>query len=567
MTSTTVLSASRNPLTLSDKPSDNQRMSTNPTPAASSGDALRRGDLDALRGVAMLLGIGLHASLAYFSYPWPVQDSARSLAFGLAYAAIHGFRMPLFFLLSGFFTMLVYRRRGLRTLLEQRALRLLLPLLMAMATILPVDRAVIGWAIRRSTAATAARDPLSGAILSGDIATVRQALAAPKDLLQSASQSGLTPLAFAATGGDPEIVAALLAAGAEVAAGGPSGTTPLHAATFMGRHDAALLLLANGADPAATNSFGKTPLGIAMPPGVAAAVGEFLGFPRLSAADIELGRRQIRALLSPLTPAGGHAGPLDALTAAYRDLLASPRLGFDLGGESWQLFETNFFDHLWFLVFLAWLVAAFALASVVGLLPTGRFRWWLLPASVLPAALMWSPYGPDTALGLLPTPHLLLYYGCFFWFGAATHAVDGPDTPLGARWPILLPLALLVLFPAGIATLADRPLAALLQPAYAWAMSIGLIGLFRRLCPRPVALLRWLADASYWMYLVHVPLVIACQSWLGDLDLPAAVKFLLVNTLTVAVLLLTYRFGVRYTPIGWLLHGPRTKPEPAVKRG
>jgi len=62
----------------------------------------------------MLLGFGLHASLAYFSYPWPVQDSARSLAFGLAYAAIHGFRMPLFFLLSGFFTMLVFRRRGVR---------------------------------------------------------------------------------------------------------------------------------------------------------------------------------------------------------------------------------------------------------------------------------------------------------------------------------------------------------------------------------------------------------------------------------------------------------------------
>ena len=76
---------------------------------------------------------------------------------------------------------------------------------------------------------------------------------------------------------------------------------------------------------------------------------------------------------------------------------ASPRLAFDFGGESWQVFETHVFDHLWFLLFLAWLVAGFALASVVGLLPTGRCRWWLLPASVLPAALMLSPYGPDTA--------------------------------------------------------------------------------------------------------------------------------------------------------------------------
>ena len=72
----------------------------------------------------MLLGIVLHASLAYFPYPWPVQDSTRApLLLVPIYAAIHGFRMPLFFLLSGFFTMLVFRRRGLRAVLEQRARR------------------------------------------------------------------------------------------------------------------------------------------------------------------------------------------------------------------------------------------------------------------------------------------------------------------------------------------------------------------------------------------------------------------------------------------------------------
>jgi len=80
-------------------------------PPAGSG---RRDDLDALRGFAMLLGIVLHASLAYFPFPWSVQDSQQSKVFSLVYAVIHGFRMPLFFLLSGFFTMLVLERRGPR---------------------------------------------------------------------------------------------------------------------------------------------------------------------------------------------------------------------------------------------------------------------------------------------------------------------------------------------------------------------------------------------------------------------------------------------------------------------
>lgn len=58
------------------------------------------------------------------------------------------------------------------------------------------------------------------------------------------------------------------------------------------------------------------------------------------------------------------------------------------------------------------------------LAPTGRFRWWLVPLTCLPQVLMWTPFGPDTALGLLPTPHLLLFYGCFFWFGAGTYAAS-----------------------------------------------------------------------------------------------------------------------------------------------
>ena len=93
------------------------------------GSYPRRYDLDALRTMAMLLGIVLHAGLSFTPFPWPVQDERQSGFFWLLFAAIHGFRMPVFFVLSGFFTAMLWRGRGLKSLLSHRFRRVLLPLL------------------------------------------------------------------------------------------------------------------------------------------------------------------------------------------------------------------------------------------------------------------------------------------------------------------------------------------------------------------------------------------------------------------------------------------------------
>lgn len=72
----------------------------------SKSNVVRIHDLDALRGFAMLLGIFLHAAI--FLIPgdsWPVQDPwantvpANRNFYGVVMFGIHGFRMPLFFLL------------------------------------------------------------------------------------------------------------------------------------------------------------------------------------------------------------------------------------------------------------------------------------------------------------------------------------------------------------------------------------------------------------------------------------------------------------------------------------
>ena len=66
-----------------------------------------------------------------------------------------------------------------------------------------------------------------------------------------------------------------------------------------------------------------------------------------------------------------------------------------------------------------------------------------------------------------------------------------------------------------------------------------------------------LADASYWMYLIHVPLIIVAQLLVREWPLPANVKFLLILATVMPILLATYRWCVRFTPIGRLLNGPR----------
>jgi len=141
---------------------------------------------------------------------------------------------------------------------------------------------------------------------------------------------------------------------------------------------------------------------------------------------------------------------------------------------------------------------------------------------------------------------------------AGTFRCEGLETPLGRHGKIVLPLSLVVIFPTALATIGRPPFTATLQPAFAWGMSVGLIGVFDRWMARPSAAVRWLADASYWMYLAHLPLVIILQSYACDLPWPAVAKFTVIDVVTVVVLLVSYRWEVRFTPIGWLLNGPQS---------
>ena len=107
--------------------------------------------------------------------------------------------------------------------------------------------------------------------------------------------------------------------------------------------------------------------------------------------------------------------------------------------------------------------------------------------------------------------------------------------------------------------------------ASAVLFSIGLVGLFERFLRSPRPWVRWVADSSYWIYIIHLPIVTLLTFYLAHLDRQgwlkhltgfswsAELKFLVACMATGVVGIVTYRYLVRYTPLGTLLNGKRTR--------
>ena len=83
-----------------------------------------------------------------------------------------------------------------------------------------------------------------------------------------------------------------------------------------------------------------------------------------------------------------------------------------------------------------------------------------------------------------------------------------------------------------------------------WLLVLGVTGLFLRGNDRPIRALRYLADASYWLYLVHFPLMIWTPILLAPLQAPALIKLALVLVITMSLMLPAYELLVRPTPLG-----------------
>ena len=185
----------------------------------------------------------------------------------------------------------------------------------------------------------------------------------------------------------------------------------------------------------------------------------------------------------------------------------------------------------------------------------------------------------------IPTPDQSLYpnlaactaFGTAFGFGWLLHRQSGLLQAWATRWPLHLVLAVV----ATVACIAQVGLAPRLIPAppdlntlayallYAfagWNWTFAWVGLGLRFLSGHSAWRRYLADASYWIYIAHLPLVMALQVAASRLHWPWFVAFPLVLAVAMALLLVSYDLLIRSTFLGAWLNGQRRPRGLAVAR-
>lgn len=112
--------------------------------------------LDALRAVMMLLGLVLHTSASYGEInkleEWPFLDPiSQHLIFDVILGLVHLFRMPIFFVVSGFFGALLFYERSPRRMFVNRFKRIVLPFLVGLIILFPIIFFAFNFSVLRMT--------------------------------------------------------------------------------------------------------------------------------------------------------------------------------------------------------------------------------------------------------------------------------------------------------------------------------------------------------------------------------------------------------------------------------
>jgi len=554
----------------------------------------------------MMLGIVYHGALSLaLGLPWFVQDPSANGAMYVFQSWVHGFRMPLFFIISGFFTAMLWKKRGVGALVSHRFRRVFLPCLVGAVTLVPLCNLAILKGLsesnqRRSLAAQNLPPEQSVwvAIQQKRSDAVRVHLENGTAFTELHPDFKTTVLSWAAIHGDLESARVLIEKGCDPSISNPDGNTALHASMFFGNYPLVEYLLEQGADITKRNSNGETPIAsLRVDTMMVQYIAGLLSVQR-ELADVKEGRALIenalveRKLIEPAKEAAGGQGPgSGAQGAAASDSQAASAPRNRLGAIAAWLATYPAFSYLWFLWFLWWFAVFFVILqwvfgsirsfwsqqpvewSSLGLYSPVALLFWML-VTMIPLYFMGTigfVFGPDTTVGLIPAPQVFAYYAIFFLFGIGYYLGQDTGARLGQSWRWLLPLSMLVLFPIALEInlgkfgLRDQwitkgwvlPLSVLSQSLFAWCMSIACIGLFRSCVREQKPWIRYLSDSSYWLYVAHLPLVIVLQSKLAWTGGNAYLKLLIISVVSISLLLLSYQLLVRNTWLGVFLNGRR----------
>ncbi|PPJ43863.1 MULTISPECIES: acyltransferase family protein [unclassified Pseudoxanthomonas] len=227
--------------------------------------------------------------------------------------------------------------------------------------------------------------------------------------------------------------------------------------------------------------------------------------------------------------------------------------------------------HLWFLFYLMLFTLLVWIMSTLGVGWIGRkvaampVAIWIVMFPVLSAsalALVGVPWpAPEF---FVPALWALVFFGLYFAFGYQLFHHDSLLDRLRPLAPFLLTgavvaYAALFLWTQGF---LDVPPSVVLRGVRAWLeacagfwMTLWCLLAARRWLGSRSATMRWLSDSAYWVYLIHLPVLLAVQYRLLDMPLHWIVKFMSSIVITLLVSFASYQLLVRHTVIGRLLNG------------
>lgn len=236
--------------------------------------------------------------------------------------------------------------------------------------------------------------------------------------------------------------------------------------------------------------------------------------------------------------------------------------------------------HLWFLYYLA----MFTLVAGCGAwLRWPNWQWldrrprlWLLfPLLLLPSVLA-AGFPLPAPESFVPQAWPFAFYGLFYWAGwrlvGHEHRLAGLQSwswlvlavslLLFIPYYVVLPVMDLNLLQGNSPPMRDSSylLGSSLTCALTVLLTLASLLVGQRFLAQQNAYLKFIADSSYWVYLVHLPVVVFLQTLLVPVPCNLWLKLVIVLAGAWLFATATYLVFVRYTPIGWLLHGKRKFP-------
>ncbi len=441
--------------------------------------------LDQVRALALMAGILMHACYTYgylVQDIWYLTDQTSSMAITAGFLFFHLFRMPVFYLIAGFFANYIYQKRGVKGFLKHRLKRIGLPFIIFLPLVLVV---VI-------------------------VLQIFIIFYLPVDKMS------------------PPFKAAAPAAKAQIE-------------SYLGKNSGTL----NNTDKDA-----NTP-----------------GLPE---------NKSLEPADSSVAQNASNPNPEEIQKTNTAD---NPRAGKT---------DPQITQHLWFLYYLllfclcAALFQRFSHPFITGLFTrifSSPVYLWIIPLFMIP-----SLYHIDVPWGgpmhIIPRLWPFGHFGIFFLLGwHFFYHQDYPDKFKKHLWVMIIfsiiatayylyytPEYYLNLRSGGPAKenfmeiLLSRKMTLVALEAYlsVFLTIIALI-LGKRYLDFSNKKIRFISDSSYWIYLIHFPLVTFIQVFFVTAPFSGYFKLIISSAILFCIGLITYRYMIRYSFIGTMLNGKRTR--------